>query len=257
MKIPLLTITLSFFLTACATQKFVARNADFILERQVAKRIPLTTEQRTVLERDIKRFLNSEKEQLKKAIPLIQKIQNDPEQMSFLYQDFSNIYKAIAHDFSKMVCDHLIELDKNQQKEFFSILAKENSEISRKESKVNLELIEARFEDLAGEISKEQKSIINSYSSYFEERQKVRLENRKRLATRLEEIYALELSKKEKEKFFIAAFTEYQEKTFSGIKHDEIIVKILPTLTTNQKKEIKQKAQDLKSILNYYLETDY
>jgi len=257
MKIPLMTITLSFFLSACATQKFVAQNADFILERQVSKRIPLTSEQRTVLTRDIKRFLNSEKEQLKQAIPLIQKIQNDPEQMSFLYQELSNIYKVIAYDFSKMVCDHLIELDKGQQKEFFAILTKENLEISRKQSQDNLELIQTRFEDLTGEISKEQKRIINSYSSYFEERQKTRIANRKRLATRLEEIYAMELSKKDKEKFFIDAFKEYQSKTFSGIKHDEIIVKVLPTLTNNQKKELKKKAQDLKSILNYYLETDY
>lgn len=251
------SLTLSLLISSCATQKLAARNADFIIDRQLTKRIPLDSEQRTVLSRDVKRFLNTEKSVVKQAMPLINQFQENPERLSVLYHEFSKIYQNIAFDFSKLVCDHLIELDKKQQKEFFKILKEENIKIAETKPQTNLDLIKTRFEDLTGDITKVQKTIIEEYKVYFHERTKIRIQNRERLATRMEEIFAMSINRKEKKEHLLSAFKEFQDHSFKGLRYDEIIEKILPTLSSIQKKNLKQKAQDLKSILNYYLETDY
>lgn len=256
MRIPI-SLTISLLISSCATQKLVARNADFIIDHQITKRIPLNSVQKEVFSRDVKRFLNAEKKEISRAIPLINKLEEDPARLTALYNEFSKIYQNIAFDFSKLVCDHLVELDKTQQKKFFDILREENNKISKVKHQTNLELIESRFEDITGEITKPQKSIINYYKVYFHERSKLRIQNRERLAMRLEEIFAMNLTRKEKEEHLIDAFKQYQDESFKGLRHDEILEKILPTLSTQQKSNLKLKARDLKSILTYYLETDY
>jgi hypothetical protein len=83
------------------------------------------------------------------------------------------------------------------------------------------------------------------------------LARRKELHKKFLKIYKLDLSEKSRADYFYEAFAEYQRSYPEGGKNIEILKKVIPTLSVSQKEVFEDKTNDIKDILNYYLETHY
>ena len=71
------------------------------------------------------------------------------------------------------------------------------------------------------------------------------------------EIYKMDISQQSRINYFYEAFAEYQNSYPEATKNIEIIKTIIPTLNKEQKGVFEDKTNDLKDILNYYLEAHY
>jgi hypothetical protein len=256
MKLTLLLI-LSFIGYGCAAKKMAAKNADVMLEYQIEKRLPLYAAQKTQLSKDVNKFLNEQKSFAKEAIPVITSIQLDVNKVDTQYDYLDSLYRKLALNFSKLMSKYMAPLDETQQKEFGEKLEAENQSLTRSRPDDRIDKIYDRFETLFGTISDKQKKIFENEKSYIEERHKIRLSRREKLHDKFMAIYKMDLSNESRAKYFYEAFAEYQNNYPESPKNKELIKSIIPTLTAQQRQVFEDKTNDLKEILNYYLDTHY
>jgi hypothetical protein len=256
MKLATLLI-LSFIGYGCAAKRMVAKHADVLLEHQIEKRLPLYEAQKKQLSKDVNQFLNDQKSFTKEAIPVITSIQLDVNKIDGQYDYLNSLYRKLALNFSKLMSKHMASLDEIQQKKFGEKLKSENESLARSKSEDRIEKISDRFETLFGNISNKQKKILESEKSYFEERHKVRISRREKLHEKFMTIYKMDLSNQSRAQYFYDAFAEYQNEYPESPKNKELIKSMIPTLTAQQRQVFEEKINDLKEILNYYLEAYY
>lgn len=242
---------------SCAAKKMAAQNADVLIQNQIEKKIPLYSAQKATLSKDIDKFLNDQKPFAKEVIPVINSIELDASKVDSQYDHLNSLYRRLALNFSKLMSKYMAPLDEKQQKDFSKNLKEDNQKIARQKGDEQIEKIEERFERLFGTISDKQKKIFEDEQKYLEERQALRLKRREQLHTKFEEIYKMDLSQDARAKYFLDAFTNYQNTYPDSPKNKEIIKAIIPTLSKEQKEVFEEKTNDLKEIIGFYLETDY
>jgi hypothetical protein len=243
--------------SGCAGKKLVAKNADLLIELQIEKRLPLYSSQKDRLAKDVKEFLNNQKPLTKKSLPLISKIELNPEKVDEQYDTLNGLYQKLALQFSKLMGKYMAMLDSKQQKEFKENLEVENRALKRMDSDDQLEKTQDRIESLLGTITDKQIKLIKEQKSYFEARHKVRLSRRESLHEEFAKIYKMDLSDESRAVSFYDAFAKYQSSYPENPKNKELIKKLLFTLNADQKAVFTNKIKELKEILNYYLETSY
>lgn len=256
MKLSYLLI-LSIIAMGCAAKKMTAQNADILLELQIEKRLPLYASQKKQLKLDVDSFLNEQKPFAKEIIPVITSIEMDVNKVEEQYGYLQALYMKLALNFSKLMSKYMARLDDKQQIDFEKKLQEENQSLKYSKSDDRLEKIHDRFETMFGTISDNQKNILKGFKKYFEERHALRLSRRQKLHERFKEIYKMDISEKSRSNYFYEAFAEYQNSYPETTKNIEIIKSIIPTLSKDQKEVFEVKTNDLKEILNYYLEAHY
>lgn len=256
MKIaPLFLITVLTY--GCAGKKLVAKNADLLVELQIEKRLPLYSSQKDQLTKDVKGFLNNQKPLTKKSLPIISKIELDPEKVDEQYDTLNGLYQELALQFSKLMAKYMAILDSKQQKEFKENLEGENRVLKRMNSDDQVEKTQERIESLFGTITDKQMELIKKQRSYFEGTHKLRVSRRELLHEEFFKIYKMDLSDESRAASFYEAFANYQKNYPENPKNKELIKNILLTLNADQKAVFKNKIKELKEIINYYLETSY
>lgn len=241
----------------CAGKKLVAKNADLLVELQIEKRLPLYSSQKDQLAKDVKEFLNKQKPLTKKSLPIISKIELDPEKVDEQYDTLNGLYQELALQFSRLMGKYMAMLDSKQQKEFKENLVGENRSLKRMDTDDQIEKAQERIESLFGTITEKQVKLIKDQKSYFEARHKIRLSRREALHEEFANIYKMDLSNESRAKSFYEAFAKYQREYPESPKNKELIKKILYTLNSDQKAVFTNKIKELKEIINYYLETSY
>jgi hypothetical protein len=253
--VPLLIISLLGF--GCAAKQMTARNADILLELQIEKKLPLYSSQKKQLKQDVDQFLNDQKPFAREAIPLITSIQLDVSKVDEQYGQLNALYLKLALNFSKLMSKYMALLDDKQQKDFEKKLKDENQTLKYSKANDRIEKVEDRFETLFGTISDKQIKVLKTYKPHFKERHALRLDRRQKLHARFSEIYKMDISPQSRSNYFYEAFAEYQSSYPETPKNIEIIKNIIPTLSKEQKEVFEDKTNDLKDILNYYLEAHY
>jgi hypothetical protein len=243
--------------TGCAAKKMVAENADFMLESQIQKRLPLYSAQKVSLSKDIDHFLNEQKPIIKEALPVISNVELNVNKVDDQYFYLKRLYDKLAYNFSELMSNHMSRMDQKQQKDFLAVLTKENKKISEIRTAEIMEKVHDRFETLFGKETEEQKKILNSFKPHFKERNQERLIRRKELHQKFQEIYAKDLTKESRATLFLDAFKEYQQKAVDTESQLSLIKQILPTLDDKQKKIFNGRVQELKEILAYFIEAAY
>ena len=241
----------------CAAKKMTAQHADVLLEHQIEKRLPLYSAQKEQLSKDVNKFLNAQKSFVKEAIPIITSIELDPKKVDDQYKKINALYNKLVTNFSAIISKYMTPLDEKQQKDFQKILEAENQALKSSKSNDRMEKLNERFEIMFGSISSKQRKLLKEHGPYLEERHKVRMDRREQLQDRFKDIFKMDLSKDAKQNYFNKAFTDYQENYPETSKNIEIIKDIIPTLSIEQKEVFEDKINDLKDILNYYLESTY
>jgi hypothetical protein len=241
----------------CAAKKMAVTNADFLLEAQIEKRLPLYAEQKEKLSKDVDLFLNQQKDFAKEVIPHITDIELDVKKVDPQYQHLKEIYKKLSLAFAKLMSKYMAILDEKQQKDFLRVLKEENHQMGRVKSNEQMTKLYDRLEILFGSLTEKQRTILRDHKTYLFERHQLRLERREKLHQRFREIYQMDLSKDSLADSFYTAFEEFQKAYPDDPRNREIIKAIIPTLTTSQKETFEERMKDLRELLGYFLEASY
>ncbi len=240
-------------------KKLAIENADHLAYYYVQKDLPLRPNQRQEFKKNIKLFLNQNKHIVRNDIlPLLHSLNLDNlEEIEKEYQQFEFIYLKIARMVSDVLSRELVKLDQEQQKEFFNELKHEN-DVIRKKIKIDpFQKVEERFEKLVGPSNLTQKKIIIEYSEYMKERSQDRLVRREKLHQKFKELYEQKVSEEAKKSLFQEAFEFYQKESLSGNRNLEILKKVLPLLTKEQKIHLKKHLMNAEDLFKYYLTVEY
>lgn len=243
---------------SCTAKKLVVKNSDSLIQYQVTKRIPLYASQKKQLSIDIKKFLNTHKKEaneLKDSLDLV-KIGDQSNFITF-YQESETIYRKLAADFSYILSKQLAQLDKKQQLGFIQNIYSENKKILNKSTKEKVEETQERFSKFFGSITPNQKTIIESFSTDLTESKNMIIMRREDLAKRLLSIYGSENSTETKIKSIHEVLKSHIDSYLNSNKNFEMAKSILPTLDQPQKDNVKMKAEEIKEIINYYIQTEY
>lgn len=242
----------------CAAKKLAVENADTLIGHQVTKRLPLYSTQKDQLSKDIDLFLNKEKPLAMDILPVIDQIDlKSPEKFADQYNKLEVFFKRVSKDFTAFMSKYMAKLDSKQQKDLFETLDDENREILKKEKEARLDGLEDRFKMFMGSINGKQKQILRDYSDYFQNRAKERLGRRVKLHERFRTIYSGDSSETSRTVAFQEAFNDYQDKSLEGNKNLEILKKLLPTVTVEQREHFRKEAEEIKDLLRYYNSIDY
>ncbi len=241
---------------SCSAKKIAVSSADFILENQIEKRLPLYADQKESLSKDVDKFLNDQKVYTKELISVITDIELDVKKIDLQYDHLQELYKKIAFNFSDLMSKYMSVLDEKQQKDFNRILKEENHKLAGKKNEV-LDKTKENFERLLGNLKTNQEKILESYKNHLLQRYELRLKRRQALHDRFAEILNMELSKDGKTKYLSEAFKEYVNTYPDHPMNKEIIKKLIPTLSLAQKETFESKIKEVKEIINYYIEANY
>lgn len=242
----------------CAAKKMAVDNADTLINYQIGKRLPLYSEQKTQLDRDIDSFLNKQKPVAMEIIPIIDDINlKQPEKIESQYKKLEDYFIRLSNDFTVLLSKYMAKLDGKQQKKLFETLDDENREILKKEKEDRIDGVEDKFTAFMGSINGKQKQIIRENADYFHERAKDRLERRIRLHESFKLIYNKDLSESSRANEIQEAFTKYQKDAISGNKNLELLNKILPTVSPEQREHFRKEVEEIKDILKYYNSVEY
>lgn len=245
-------------LSSCAGKKLFVSNADSLLKYQVVKRLPLYSDQKDKLDKDIKAFLNKKKQDTPDLLSVIDEIQMDEEQkFKNQYHKIAAFYDNVSLDFSALLSRYMVLLDSKQQKDFFKTLDDENRDLARKDSDERMEKIRERFKTFMGTINEKQKQLLVDMKDEFEENNFAKLDRRKKLHQKFREIFNGHLSPDSGRKQFYEAFEDYQKNAHNHDKNKIVLKKILATLSPQQKEFFRTRVAEVKEILKLYLEQDY
>ncbi len=255
--LPLFFIMMLFTNLACTAKKLIVKNSDTLIEYQVTKRIPLYSAQKKALALDIDHFLNAHKKDAVALVDMLNNLQIDQDKFDYLYSTLSNDYRKIAGEFSFVLSKHMAVLDAKQQKDLFKNLKEEDQKIANKPTEERMNEVTERFNKFFGSITKEQKKIFSDYKDYYAERKIAHLERREELQKKFKEIFASDSSADTRTKLFYESFKTYQENLLTPNKNIEIAKKLIPTFTFAQKETLKKKIEEIKEILNFYIQTEF
>lgn len=242
---------------ACTAKKLMVQNTDTLIEYQVTKRIPLYSQQKKQLAQDIDAFLNAHKKEAVQLVTFLETVNLDANKVDLIYENLSADYRKIASDFSFVLSKHMAALDAKQQKDMLKTLEGENQKISQKQTKDRIEEIAERFNKFFGSITKEQRKIFHDYADYYTERKSAHLIRRETLQQKFKEIFSSDSSKETRTTLLYEAFKKYQDDLMSSHKNIEITKKLIPTFTMAQKETFKKKVEEIKEILNFYIQTEF
>ncbi len=254
----LLILIITSLLVACTGQTLIVKNADALLEYQIKKRLPLNNKQKEKLSIDIDHFLNSEKKVVTDILPVIDQIDlGRPDEIDTHYKKLVEFFRRLSNDFSHILAKYMVQLDSNQQKEFFENMEEEITKYKKKTQKERREGVEDKMENLLGDLNKEQKAIMNSYDPYYEKISEIKLQRRIELHNGFKEILSRSQTAREKEEALVKSFELNQDKNISDDNALEIIKKIIPTLDKNQKLTFRKKVIEMKDLLRYFVQANY
>jgi hypothetical protein len=249
----ILLIMILPLLFSCGVKRLAVNHADDLLTYQVTRKIPLYSEQKKDLERDIGNFLNSSKTSVSDILPTIDKLELEgSEEINRTYPKLEEFYLKLAGNFSNLLSKYLANLDSKQQKDLFEILDDENRELLKKEKEDRIDEWEDRFRSFFGNISGPQKQLLLKNADYFQERAKARLTRRVNLHEKLKVAYQQDISSESRKDILNDAFKAYQTESTKGNKNVEIIQDFLPTLSKRQKEHFRRHIEDVKELLKYF-----
>jgi hypothetical protein len=253
---PLILILLLTY--GCAAKKMALENADSLISHQFTKRLPLYSAQKNTLDKDIDAFLERTKPLAQYVAAEIDDIDlKSPDKIETQYADLEKYYKHVAKDFSTLMSKYMAKLDLKQRKDFLETLDDENREILKKEKENRIDQIEDRFKMFLGSVNSKQKQLIREYEDYFDARAKARLDRRVQLQQSFQNIFNQDISEASRITLFQEAFAKYQNDSLIGNKNVEILKKIVPTVTPDQREHFRKEAQEVKSLLQYFNSIEY
>lgn len=247
----------SFLNFGCAAKKMAVNNADTLIEYQVQKYLPLSIHQKDALAQDVDKLLNKHKSTGKELQNVLMNLDiSSTDKLAPQYHQLMKIYEKIVSDFIQILSKQMSTLGPNQQKEFFATLEENNKKIEKRNQEDRIKKIKERLTKLFGSVNEKQNELLAKYGPEIEKRNEEWLERRKKLQGEFKKIFAQENSPEAREKLFLGAYQDYNEKR-PHEKNIEILSALLPTLDPEQIDHFMQQIGEVKEMVSYYLEAEY
>lgn len=254
----MIIMALMLTLVACAGKSLVVRNADTLLEYQVEKRIPLYSAQKKALDKDIKKFLNENRQEAQELLPVVDELSLDEsKKLEGQYRKLAALYERISAGFTKLLAPYLSALDQKQQREFFQTIEEENRLLASRDPEERKHKYRERFKTFFGSITEPQRQLMTDLQPDFEESNRKRLAHRKVLLTKFHEIFDNDLSANARKQEIQDAFASYHQTAHDHERNISLLKRLLPTLTNNQKEFFRKRMAEVKEIIKLYLDADY
>ncbi len=159
---------------------------------------------------------------------------------------------------SSHLAKHIASLDASQQKKFFEKLADENESMLQKKNSAKVEQMEDKVEKLIGSLNKQQEKFFDDHQSYIGQKSKARLDRREKLHGQLKTILKQEPDVAIKQSKIEEVFATYQSESIeASYSNLPLIKEFLPSMSAQQKEYFRARVQDLKEMINYYIEAEY
>jgi len=228
-------------------------NADYLLVNQIEKRLPLDSNQKKDLSKDIDKLLNDQKPTAKNLILFVEDLRPEVDDVNKNYDYVEGTYKKIAIDLSAILSKYLAQLNQKQQKEYENLFIKDQIKMRELSQEERIEKAFDRFELFFGSLTDTQKSFFkdeefrNKYLNY--------LKRRENLQEQIKTVFKED--PKSREKLILEILHHYIHQYPDSERNKAFIKKILGSLSFDQKKHFQNKKNDFKEILNDFIQTDY
>jgi hypothetical protein len=242
-----------FIFLGCGAKKLIVANADFLLEREITKRLPLNDHQKMKLHSEITTFLNEHKPYVQKKLPDLKKIELNLKDLEKNLTLLQSTYQDLAKDFNHLLARHLAHLNKEQVSQMMETLRKENKNIEEKVKKKSNKAAK-NFKKIFGEISPQQEKILKDHKAFFTEQSSNRLTKRKKLQADLEVLFE---KKSQDPALYEKAFMNIYGEKLDHTGWKNFLAALIPTLTETQKKNFNLKKFEIIDILELYLQHKY
>jgi hypothetical protein len=105
----------------CTAKRLAVQNADTLINYQINKRLPLNSDQRDQLNRDVENFLNKEKTVAQEILPVIDEIDlKTSEKVESQYKKLEDFFLRISKDFTVYVAKYLAKLNNTSKHRILS-----------------------------------------------------------------------------------------------------------------------------------------
>jgi len=238
-------------ISSCAAKKLAIKNADTLIEYQLEKRLPLYSKQEDDLSKDVDKLLQQLKPRARELLTHADKLA--PNDFESQYVELNHLFKKVSIQFSHLLSKYMAILDQKQEKEFLDNLKNENLELIIKGPKDFTD----RFQVFFGDPNSKQEELYKEYRPYFKLRFEEKVLRRKKLREKFMVIYHEENDPARRQRKFIDAFTDFQMGPYKNEKAQEILQKLIPTLSNEQKDHFKKAVAEFKDLINLFIRTEY
>ncbi len=245
------------FLQGCTLQSYLVSQIDTILEVRLQGQLDLYYQQKKALALDLDLFLNQQKAYIPEAQKHITQIEIEKtEAIEKNLMGFIRLYKRSAKDFNLFFCKYLAVLDDSQITSFFKKQVEENDDLKNKISKMNLEKLTERVEFFVGDITPEQRPIIQSYLAYWIHKAEERLQRRIQLQQQLRPI--LISSQDNKEQVLRETLDFYVESSFEKLGPlIHFLQNFALSLNADQKAQLNKRKFQLLELIESFNKTPF
>jgi hypothetical protein len=151
----------------------------------MASKLQLNSEQKKRLSSDIKLILNAQKGRARKLRNQIAALTPPQINTKQFYKKINQLYIDIALDFTPILSKYLVELDQEQQEDFFEELQKDNKKIAEQVDENDSDDYAEQFEFFFGDLNKPQIAIIESHVDTYKYLGLQRVKKRKDIQARM------------------------------------------------------------------------
>ena len=256
--IKLCTLLTCLLISSCGLKKLVVKNLDTFLNYQISKHIPLNSQEKEKLKKDVSNILNHSKPEGQKLLEIIKTLKiDDKENVAAKYYEIKGVYEVISDEFIHLISRNLSTLNQKKSKEFLEHQDKEIKKLETKVQKKDTTSIYKGIKNIIGDLTDTQEKILKEYESFFLQKYVERVHRRKKTLEDIKSTLEKSLSSREKEENLNNIINLTHKKSMSDEKFLEIILKLQPTLTEKQKSHFNQRKLDVEEMIEYFISTKY
>ena len=249
---------------ACSFYGVIGKNIDYIISDKLADMLDLYYRQEQELDKDVKHFLNTEKELFKEIRSILADVQTAIKSGKTTEKKFVEIanqlemtYLKAGKTFVPLLSKYYAVLDKDRVKTVYEQWEKENKKIKKRLKKKSISDHKRRFKTLFGEMNETQKKIIKKHQGLFISRNQKRLDRRLEVQGKLREL--MDGTGKNESKItdiiltsMHSTFNEIDNKAYAAFFYD-----MQGQVPKEEKKDILKKLSQVTAIIDIVIKYKY
>jgi hypothetical protein len=256
--IKLCTLLICLLLSSCGLKKLVVKNLDTFLNYQISKHIPLNTQEKEQVKKDVGALLNDSKAEGANLLKIIKTLNiEDKQNIATKYEEIKGVYEVLSAKFIQLISKTLASLNQEQTINFLKIQNQELKKLELKVKKKDTTAISKGIKTIIGDLTETQEKILKEYEPFFLQKYSDRLQRRIKTIEDIKMILTKSLPSNEKEKALLNILSLNHRKSMDEEKYLEIILKFQPTLTEKQKSHFNQHKLDIEEMIDYFILTKY
>lgn len=242
--------------------------ADYFLTKEVSNALYLNSGQKEELRKDMERWLNQIKPQVKlirgRLIAQKRMVSKGAASKDFALlqaRQFGSLAFKAASGLTAALAKQMVQLDEEQQERFFKDWQKENDKLRGWIDKDKPDYPYSNFRTFFGKLTSEQKKLFKDQKAYFIQNNKNKLETRLRFEENLKRVFAekalVEKEKKIQVALILENFLREMFKEEKALMYGGLAWELLNLAGEEQVENFESKSSLVIELLDAFLKTEY